>query len=154
MTMQLDVSRDQLVIINLAGGTRIFLQNERIDSFHLLNHTFIRLAKNNASNIETTGFYDLLYRSSLQVYALRNKKFTESFTNGKIVRVFNNHDQFFILKNGRFSRVKKEDDVFGVLGGKRQEIKKLLRGQNLKFRRDGFEGALTMAVTLFDQLKN
>lgn len=152
--MQLDVSRDQLVIANPAGGQRIFLQNERIDSFYFLNHTFIRLAKNPAKNIETDGFYDLLYRGSLQVYVLRNKKFTESFQDGKIVRVFNNHDRFFILKNGQFFPVKNEDDVFGVLGSKRQEIKKILRGHNLKFRRDGFESALTMAVTLFDQLKN
>lgn len=152
--VQFDVSRDQLIIASLEDGSKIFLQNELVDSFHFFNHTFKRLAKDPQVNIESTGFYDLLYRGSVEVFALRKKNYLESFQSGKIVRIFNSHDLFYILKNGHYYLVKNEKDVFEILGGKRNEIKKLLRQNDVKFRRTKFEKPLVMATTFFDQLKN
>ena len=152
--MQYDVARDQVIISNLAGGTRIFLQNERIDSFHFLNHTFLRLIQNPNENLENTGFYDVLYKGNVVVLAFRKKSFTESIQASKVVRYFNTQDRFFILKNGKYHPVKNEREVFEILEGNSNEIKKLLRRQGLKFRKSKFENALIMAATISDQSKH
>ena len=149
-----DVSRDQVVIKNRADGARIVLQNERMDSFHLSGHTFKKLLQNAAQQVETTGFYDRLYSGSVEVWALRKKRFTETIEGNMVVRYFSVHDRFYILKNGKYNEVKNEKDVFEYLSGNRKQIKRALRKQGLKFRRSKFESALVIAARLSDQSKH
>lgn len=152
LPLQYDVARQQVIISNFKGP-RLFLQNELIDSFHFLNHTFKRLEKEANPNIKNTGFYDILYQGSVEVWAHREKRFTEKFKDDKVLRVFYNYDRFYIYKNGLYHLVKNENDVFRVLGGKRREVTKLMRRKRVKFRRHNFEEALIMAATFFDQIK-
>ncbi len=146
--IQYDVSKDQLIILNFDGKSKIFLQNNRVDSFYFGKHTFIRLKKNPQQNLNSAGFYEILSNNEIQVLASRKKYIKETIQGNEVVRIFNNMDRFYLKKNEKYYEVKNETDVFRVIG-KRNEIKKALRQQKIKFRTN-FEKALLTASKFYD----
>lgn len=151
VSLQYDVARNQVVIANYDVRSKIFLRNEVIDSFHFLNHTFIRLKENYQQNLRNTGFYDQLYNGHIRVLAMRQKSIKEIIKENEIIRVFINQDRFYIQKAGTYYWVNKKNDVFRLLNDKKHEIKSGMRQQKIKFGRQSFEEALITAVTIYDQ---
>jgi hypothetical protein len=147
--IQYDVSKDQLIILNFDEKSKIFLQNNRVDSFHFGNHTFIRLKENPKQNLSNSGFYEILFDGNIQVLASRKKNIKETIQANEVVRIFNTTDRFYIKKNEKYYEVKNENDVFRVIGNRRNEIKRALRQQKIKFR-NNFEEALITAAKIYD----
>jgi len=152
--IQYDVARDQVIILNYDGKSKIFLQNEAIDSFHFSNHTFIRLKENPIANLNHAGFYDLLLNGHIQVLASRKKNYKENIRDNEVIRDFYSQDQFYIHKGNKYFEVKNKNDVYRLLFDKRREIENHLHKQNIKFRRDNFEEALLIAATIYNQQTN
>ncbi|MDQ2720189.1 MAG: hypothetical protein M3Z26_10600 [Bacteroidota bacterium] len=149
--MQYDVVRNQVVILNFDNRSAIFLQNEAIDSFYFLEHTFIRMEKNSALNLNSTGFYDRLLNGRIQVIAARKKGIKETIPDNQILRVFENKDRFYVFKNTKFYWVNNKKEVFSLFSDKRHEIKTGMRKQKIKFSRNNFEEALMAASAIYDQ---
>jgi hypothetical protein len=147
--IQYDVSKDQLIILNFDEKSKIFLQNNRVDSFHFGNHTFIRLKENPKQNLSNSGFYEISFDGNIQVLASRKKNIKETIQANEVVRIFNTTDRFYIKKNEKYYEVKNENDVFRVIGNRRNEIKRALRQQKIKFR-NNFEEALITAAKIYD----
>lgn len=149
--MQYDIARNQVVIANYDKRSKLFLQNEVIDSFHFLNHTFIRLKENHQQNLNNTGFYDQLYNGHIGILAMRQKNILESIKDDELIRTFISQDRFYILKAGTYYWVNKKRDVFRLLNDKKHQIKAGMRQQKIKFRHNNFEEAVLVAVTIYDQ---
>jgi len=152
IALQYDVSRGQVIILNYNQKTRLFLENSVIDSFYFAHHTFIRLEENASQNLTNTGFYEVLLNGNIKVLANRKKNFKETIKENQLVRIFNILDQFYIKKNGKYFEVKNQKDVFRVLGDKKNEVKRQMRQQKIKFRQKYFEGGLLVAAKIYDQL--
>ena len=150
--IQYDVTRDQVVILNFDAKSRLFLENSKIDSFHYAEHTFINLAQNVEQNLPVSGFYEILVKGDVAAFALRKKTYREVIKENQVVRVFSNNDRIFLKKNDKYSEVKNKDDLFRVLGDKRNAVKTELRQRRIKIRRQNFEEAVLIAVKIYDQL--
>ncbi len=150
--MQYDVARNQVIILNYDERSKIFLQNNVIDSFHFLDHTFINLKENPEQKLNNPGFYDLLYTGHAQLLATRKRSFKETIQDNEIIRVFYTLDRFYIYKNDKYYAVYNKNDVFRLFNDKKHEIKIRMRQQNIKFGRENFEQALKMATVIYDQL--
>jgi hypothetical protein len=151
LQIQYDVSKDQLIILNFDKKSRIFLQNDVVDSFYFGNHTFTRLNKDPQQNLNNAGFYEILFNGNTKVLAQRKKNIRETIKGNEVIRIFSDADRFYIKKNEKYYEVRNENDVFRALGKGRNEIKRALRQQNIKFR-NNFEEALLTAAKIFDQL--
>ena len=150
--IQYDVTREQVVILNFDKRSRLFLENSLIDSFYYSGHTFINLSQNTDQGLNTTGFYEIAVRGEISVFVLRKKTFKETIKDNQVVRVFNNNDRIFLKKRDKYFEVKNKDDVFRVIGDKRNEVKSEMRRLQIKMRRKNFEEAVLAAVKIYDQL--
>ena len=149
--LQYDIVRNQVVIINYNRRYKIVLQNDLIDSFHLLNHTFLRLKINPEQNLDNTTFYDLLYNGHIRILAIREKRINEIIKEGEIVQVFYKQERFYVYKMDNYYLVNSRKDIFRLFNEKKHQIKSMMRRQKIKFRRNNFEKALVVAATIYDQ---
>ena len=149
-----DVARNQVVILNYDTLSHIILQNELIDSFHLLGHTFISLTEDHKQNLYNTGFYDLLYRGHIRLLARRIKTMDVVIKGDFVTRRFFVKDRYYIYKDGLYYLVTNKKEVFRLLADKKSELKREMRQQNVKFKRKNFESTLVKTVALYDQLTN
>jgi len=150
--IQYDVVRDQVIILNFDAKSRLFLENSVIDSFHYGDHTFISLLPNISGTLNNVGFYEVLYSGEIAALALRKKNYRETIRDNQVVRIFFNTDRLFIKKNGKYFEVENQKDVLRVLGDKRNDLRKHMREQKVKFGRKNFEEALLQTVKIYDQL--
>lgn len=151
MHVQYDIVRDEVVVLNSDNISRIILQDEQIDSFHFLNHTFIRLEQNDKQNLNNTGFYDLLYNGHTRVLAARKKIITKAIYGNDLVRSFYSLDRYYVFKDDIYYLVANKRDVLNLFDDKRHEIKSVMRKQKIKFRQKNFDAALTAAAKIYDQ---
>jgi hypothetical protein len=152
--MQYDVARNQVLIENYDGLSKILLHNDAIDSFHFSNHTFIRVKEDPEQNLDSTDFYDLLLNSRIQVLARRKKSFQETFKDNEVVRIFHSEDHFYIHKGNKYYEVNNKKEVLSIFNDKKREIRNLMRQQKIKFKRKNFNEALVKTATMYDQLIN
>jgi hypothetical protein len=152
LSVMYDVARNQVVILGYDQKSRIVLQNEFVDSFGLLGHTFIKLKEDHQQNLYNTGFYDMLYNGKVQFVARRIKAMNMKIEGMVVVRPFYVKDRFYVHKDGLYYLVNRRKDVYHLFDDKTHEIKKLMRKQHLKIRRKNFEQATTKVTALYDQL--
>jgi hypothetical protein len=152
LSVMYDVARNQVVILGYDQKSRIVLQNEFVDSFGLLGHTFIKLKEDHQQNLYNTGFYDMLYNGKVQFVARRIKAMNMKIEGMVVVRPFYVKDRFYVHKDGLYYLVNRRKDVYHLYDDKIHEIKKLMRKQHLKIRRKNFEQATTKVTALYDQL--
>lgn len=147
-----DVNRNMLVVLNNNNVWRTILQNQFVDSFYLLGHTFITLNEDHKQNLYSSGFYDLLYNGRVQFLARRIKTIDAVIKDNSVVRIFYQKDRFYVHKDSLYYLVSNKKDVFRLFADKKSEIKKLMRHEHIKFRRKSLESALTKVTAFYDQL--
>lgn len=151
LSMMYDIERNEVVILAPDKLSNIVLQNELIDSFRLLGHTFISLKQDYKQNLYNSGFYDRLYNGKILFFARRIKTKDATIKHDILVRTFYDKTRYYIYKEGLYYLVSNKKDVFRLLGHKR-EIKRSLRQDHMKFRRKNFEQATARAAAFYDQL--
>ena len=148
--MLYDITRNQVVVLLPTSDMRAaVLHNEFVDSFQIAGHTFISLKEDHQQNLYNTGFYDVLYRGSLQLFARRTKVMTESLENNYVLTIISPKDLFYIHKKGLYYLVNNKKDVFRVLADRKSEIKKMMRRQHLKLNHKTFGSTLVSVVEFY-----
>ena len=147
-----DIQRNQLVLLGADSLSNIVLNNELVDSFYLLGHTFISLKEDHKKNLYNTGFYDLLYNGHIQLVARRIKTMRDVIENLTITRVFSSEDHYYIYKDGLYYLVSNKKDVLRRFADKKHDIIRMLHRNHLKLKRKTFEVALVKVTAFYDQL--
>ena len=148
--MLYDIVKDQLIIQDFQKVYKINLPADRVQQFFLLGHLFVRL---NASDQVKTGFYDQLYKGKIALFAKREKKILEKYSNIQISKVVISQDVYYIKKDGVYYTIKNKSSLFSALKSKKKEVQQYLKANDIKFKREP-ERAMIMAVKYYDQLTN
>jgi hypothetical protein len=127
------------------------LVSEKVKSFSILDHTYVRLINNNENPLET-GFYDLLYDGRIKVYARRTKTFQENTQSGTIERRFDYKVRYYIFKDNTYNPVSSKSSVLKVFMDKKQELRQQISKSKLNFRADR-EKSIVQLTQLYDSLK-
>lgn len=149
--LRYDLQRNQLIAAN-SGGANIILDMSRVDSFAFHGHTFGKLQKNIATNLLTTGFYDLLYLGKVKLICLRSRGVTSSISGRKMLRTFVNEDKYYVFKDGLYYLVTNKREVYRVLQDHRKEIKRKVRSERLRWNKAQFENSLLKTIEFYDHL--
>jgi hypothetical protein len=144
-----DIFKDEVIIDHWAGLGKVKLQNEKLSSFSLLNHRFIRLTQE-SSGLQT-GFYDLLYEGKTQFVARRAKDRQESVSQSGVEVHFYPIQRYYILKDSKYQEVTNKASVLRLMKDHQKEIKKFLRENGIYFRADR-ESAIAKMTAYYDQL--
>lgn len=150
--IQYDITRDQVIILYPDNVSKIVLHNEFIDSFSLGSHPFIRLVEDHQQNLASTGFYDLLYKGKVSLWAKRVKTIEDVIKSNVSGYVFYSKDRYYIFKNGLYYLVENKKDVFRLMSDKQHDLKTGMRHGHLKFHPKNFEATLIKVTALYDQL--
>jgi len=148
--MLYDIVKDQLIIQDFQKVYKINLPADRVRQFFLLGHLFVHL---NATDQVKTGFYDQLYKGKISLFAKREKKILEKYSNIQISKVVISQNVYYIKKDGVYYTIKNKSSLFSALKSKKKEVQQYLKANDIKFKREP-ERAMIMAVKYYDQLTN
>lgn len=149
--MRYDLVSD-VVVIQHTTGHGIILQSDKIRSFSLLGHTYIRPADTSSRDLRP-GFYDLLYTGPTQLLARRTKTVLLNPAAPGGYGQFDSTTTFYVRKNGRYQAVKNKKRLLEVLGDRKKQLVAYARKQKLRFRPDP-EPAILRLTQQYDALNN
>ena len=147
-----DIVRDQVVILDYHRNYKINLPSDKVEQFQLDGHTFVRVAQDSSKEIKT-GFYEQLYQGKAALFAKREKKISQQYSNMEINNVVYSHNFYYIKKGDVFYPVTSKKSLLNILKPKQKEVQQYLKRNNVKFKKAPEKAAL-MAVEYYDQLTN
>jgi len=150
--MLYDIVKDQLIILDFQKVYKINLPADKIQQFFLLDHLFIRLVRDSSAQIKT-GFYDQLHNGKIALFAKREKRVMEKYSNIQISKVVISQDNYYVRKNGIYYGVRNKSSLLSVLKNKRKDVQQYWKSNHIKFKREP-ERAMIMAVRYYDQITN
>jgi hypothetical protein len=147
-----DIVLDLVVINRLDQNYTISLISEKLKSFSLLNHYFIRINKDSlhGSGINT-GFYDRIYGGKSTTIVKRKKTVLEQVQLNIGTMYYLDENIYYVKFGGKYVEVKGKSSVLNLFKDKKSEIKSFLRKNKLNFKSD-FEKTLIATSAYYDQL--
>ncbi|PKK35613.1 hypothetical protein BWI96_16060 [Siphonobacter sp. SORGH_AS_0500] len=140
-----DIHRDIYVIQNHDGLNRIMLSPEDLSGFTIHGHRFTRLSKG-----INPGYYEVIYDGKTKVYCKRFKTRTEDLSDRTVQIIYNIDDRYYILKDQKYHQVKSKKSVLQLLGDKKREVRRFMRGKLYKENREKSIGEM---AAYYDQIR-
>ena len=152
--MLYDIFRDELVILHTNGFLKIQLLKSELDKFNVLNSTFVNIQDSSSLNtLPSPGIYGMIYEGDIAVFVKRRKLIKETIQEMQVIREFEQTNQYYIYKDSNYHEVKRKGSVLRVLKEHKKEIRRRLREEGIKFRRNK-ELAIVKMVSFYEQAKN
>ncbi len=151
--MKYDLVKDRLVIRHYNGFYKIELVSQRIDSFHLAGHSFLRLQSNKQALIPETGFYEVIYTPHLNVIIRRENRMVEFIENSALARRVESSFQFWADKDGKRYAIHKLKDLLNLMPEHKKDVQRQLKKSGIRYRTNKVL-AITTAVSHYNQLNN
>jgi hypothetical protein len=147
-----DIVLDELVINRLGQNFKISLVSDKLTSFTLRNHEFVRIFRDSANGIELpSGYYDRVYAGKTIVLVKRKRRLQETFIYNTIAYEYKDENIFYVIAAGQIVQVDSKSSVMDLFKSKKAEIKSFLRKNKLNFKSD-FEKTLVATSAYYDQL--
>ncbi len=147
-----DLVKEQVVINDPYKIYQISLINEKVNSFTLLNHQFIRLQADSINrHVISSGFYDRLYQGKINLYEKETKKLQEVISGQEVNRIIIPQNNFYLEIAGKFYPVNRKNSLLKLLSNRKKEIQQFIRKKKLNYRQDK-ENTLIKVVTYYDSL--
>lgn len=151
--LQYDIIKNILVTQHSFYYSKIALLNEKIDSFSLLNHQFVKLTENESFNsLINNGFYEVLYNGPTTVYKKQKKTLLESpsVTEGLKISV-TEKTAWFIFKENKYYKVGSKKDLLKIMKSRKNEMQQFLRKNKLSYKKDK-DSTLINSAEYYDTL--
>lgn len=140
---------DDAVIADHRAGYWMVPRGETIQSFRMINHTFIRLTDSTQANLRA-GFYDLLYDGPSRLLARRVKKMLINPTANHLGE-YQLVTTYYLFHQGQYVPVGSRKALIKLLTDRRKELTTYAREQKARFNEDP-EGALSALARRYDEL--
>ena len=147
-----DIARDELVVNRLGQNFKISLVNDKLMSFTVRNHEFIRISRDSAHGIELeSGFYDKMYAGKTTVLVKRKRRLQETLYYSTITSEYKDEYIYYVITGNQVVQVSSKSGVLDLFNSKKTEIKSFIRKNKLSFKSD-FEKTLVAVSAYYDQL--
>lgn len=148
-----DILNGQLITEHYSSGHPIQLIVEKLSHFSIAGHNFEKIENESVGgSLPLTDFYDILYPGETKVIARRQKILREQIVSNVIEASFDEKGRYFIFKNGVFFQVKSKASVLKILEDKKQDLKKFLKKNPIRFS-ENRELVLKSLAQFYDTLK-
>lgn len=146
-----DLVKDEVIVRHVNKYTRIALVSQKVKSFSISGHHFIRLEIDSLSGAPlATGFYEALYTGKTQVLA-RHVKTIREVIKDEVERDFESHDWYYIKKDNSYRNVKNLKSLLSVFGEQSKDIKQYLRKNGIRYKNDP-ANTIVKAAAYYDSL--
>ncbi len=147
-----NLHRDQ-VVTHLNNSAVVYcLLSEKVNSFSIAGHYFIRLVPNEANKQMATGFYDELYQNNIQLLARRTKNIQELSTSlANKGNIFVQNNDYYLKKGDLYYNVNSQGRFLDVLKDKKKELKQYIKEHNMRFG-DNPEHTMQVLAAYYESL--
>ena len=132
--MAYDLVGDEL-IIKAYHDLNLRLVTEKVNSFSFSNHEFVRIMPDSSTSKLKTGFYEILYKGTVTVLAKRKKQ-VESAFKAEDPYKFSEYEYDYVKKGDIYYPVDSKNSLIDVFGDRKDEIKKYVRKNKIKLKKD------------------
>lgn len=139
---------DQIFIRNPEHGYNIRLVKEKVSRFRINDHEFLHLPSTETS---ADHFYEVLFDGHTKVFALREKKPSQSL-NESIGLHFIQYNKYFIYRNGKMHGINRMKDALAVFNDSKEEMRKFAKSSDLSYKNSP-ENTLAALARQYDNSK-
>jgi len=148
-----DMLRDVLVTKTFSKENNIQLLGEKVYSFTIGTHAFVRVVADSSNNsLIATGFYEKLHGGNIVVLFRRVNKIELSAKAEDNTSKFTEYDHYYIVKDGKYHAVEGEGDLQSVFKDQKAEIRKFLNRRDINYKKDPPK-TIVQTVSFYEQLK-
>lgn len=144
-----DLTTDIVVTMNYLQDDLVTLSSDKIDSFSIGPHRFIKFSKTNG--LPKKGFYEQIRAGEPGLYARKEKKVY--YGTGHQVTRYVEKDAYFIRYKGNCYPADSRDEILDVFRDQESAVNKFIRSNKAIFKKD-FEQALLSTVVFYSGLKH
>jgi hypothetical protein len=130
------------------------LVNQRVSSFIISGHPFIRLTEESLHpDIPKTGYYEILYQGRSQLLKKTFKTIIEepSVYENTVIRHIEETENFYVRIGGSYHRVKSKAELLTLMHDHQKQIQKYIKKTKLNFRKNR-ENLLILTAEYYDQI--
>ena len=147
-----DLVQDKLVTLLYDGYSKYSLLSERVSSFSLGNEHYVYYSIADLNELDKVGgFYKQAYVGNASVLVKKSKSFKEIVDNYGARKKFSENTRYYIFVKNTMYYINSESGMLKVFETQKAALKKYLRANNLKFKRQP-EKVLVVAASYYDQL--
>jgi hypothetical protein len=140
------------LIAESAGSMPIELIKEKIKSFSIGTHQFIKLNPADYNNsLPARAFYEILYNGTSRVVVYHEKSNKEDLVDRAIEKNFAAKDRYYVFSANIFNQVGGKSSLLKLLSDHKQEIRKFIRKNQLSFHENKAQ-ALREIAAYYDNL--
>jgi hypothetical protein len=146
-----DILKGQIITLIPASNYLICLNADKVTSFEILNHNFIRLIKDSTDKTIKTGFYEILYDGITTVYKKQTKTVGEDLSQAKLRRFIVESNTFYIKKANTFYSITNKKSLLVILKDRKKEVQEFIRKNKLNIHNDK-DNALPKIAAYYDEI--
>lgn len=152
-----DLKLDQLVMPDPVHATNLKLLAEKVQTFTLGGHQFVRLVSTDTTAKATfpTGFYDLLLPGGARgatLLARRTKREVQEPVAGRLEFQYEEKTRLLVQQNNVLTEVSNLKDILALLPEQRAALQKFGRSNHLKFKGDSCEESVVALLRYYNTL--
>jgi hypothetical protein len=148
-----DLVQDRVFITDSSINFNIQLFNERVSSFMMAGHQFVRIqADSGKSKISNAGFYDLLYDGKIKVLAKRTKVAENGFKLEDPMR-FVSYNAYYLWMDNNYIEVDSKSSLVKAFKDQKDLIRKYYRKNGLDFKKNP-EQAIVSTTDYYLKIKS
>lgn len=148
--LQWDVLQNYVLTQSLVSNAKMILRNELIDSFSFGGHLVKFMPRDKKNNLMNEGLYDIIYAGPTTLMAGRKKVNKQRLETNTPVYHLTENNSYYIKKKGIYYQVSNKNDLAYLFAKDMAEIKKVVRRNKLKWKKD-LEQVLLIAVVYYDK---
>jgi len=151
ISLRWDLYRDELVLFS-PSNFNLVLSNEHLGFAEMYGYHIFYFHSDGLKGCPPAGYYILLY--SGENLLLLEKSINELFQKdeyNKIIYYFSLSTNFYLQKNGAYYKIKNRRTLLKTLDTHRKELKRFIRVNELRYRRDA-EKMVLQVIKEYDKL--
>jgi hypothetical protein len=148
--LRYDLALDQLVMTYPNQAIAVILVPDKVASFVLGSHQFVRLLADSATGSALpTGFYEVLLAGPASLLARHTKQVQRATVQQNLRLELKQLDRLFIRTARTSAEVTKLKDLLAVLPAHQAEVQRYARQQNLRFSAAQREASMLSALRYY-----
>lgn len=135
--LQFDIFDDLLITLTPAAGQRTVMNVSRLHSFTLADGSVFKKKENvDPYYFHQNGFYREVVQGNVSLYCKHYKEIQKDSSPLTPFRTYLEIKRYFIEVNGKLQPVRRRKDLFVMMELDRKTVRKIMRPERLKFKRD------------------
>ena len=149
--LQYDIVRDQVVLSQPGNPLKLRFLDEKVRTFSVDGHRFVRLVADSAGVIGT-GYYELLADGAAQMLAKRSKTMYEHLNKPYVDVSFTEASRLYLYKAGRYHMVRSKGTAMRLFADHSKEMQTYLKEHRLRFNQASRENSLAELTRYYNEL--